>query len=315
MTTPSPAIRDRVTEASVVEAAGRIAPWIRRTPILRAQGPGAREVVFKLEGHQRGGSFKLRGAMNRLLLLGDAAQAGVVTASGGNHGLGVAWAGWLLGVPVQVYVPSSTPAVKVEALGATNARIQVVPGRFPDAERAARGYAAGHQVPYVHAYDDPDVIAGQGTVVRELLEDAPEVGTVVVSVGGGGLVAGAVLAAGGRRVVGVEPVGIPTMHDALREGGPVTLDRVDSIAADALGAVRVGDHVYAVCGGRLDRVELVDDAAILEARRWLWVHLRVLVEPGAALGVAALARGALDADPGPVGIVLCGSNTDPSWWG
>lgn len=298
--------------ADVEAAATRLAPWIRRTPIIRVQGPGARDIVVKLEGLQRSGSFKLRGALNKLMLLGDAARGGVVTASGGNHGLGVAWAAWFLQLKAHVCVPSNAPHTKLEALKAANADVELVDGAYPDAEIAARSYAHIHQLPYVHAYDDADVIAGQGTVVTELLQDAPDVQTIIVAVGGGGLVAGAVVAAQGRRIVGVEPYGAPTMHAALRAGGPVTLDHIESVAADALGAGRVGELPFRICRDRLDRVELVDDAAILEARRWLWTHLRLAVEPGAAAGLAALARGLFDRDPGPVAVILCGANTDPS---
>ncbi|MCK6569955.1 pyridoxal-phosphate dependent enzyme [Myxococcota bacterium] len=300
------------TMADVEAAALRLAPWIRRTPVLRVQGPGARDVVFKLEGLQRSGSFKLRGALNKVMLLGDAAREGVVTASGGNHGIGVAWAAWFLGLRAHVCVPSTSPPWKLQALSAANAEVEIVSGRYPDAELAARAYARAHALPYVHAYDDAAVIAGQGTLVRELLADAPDVGTIVVAVGGGGLVAGAVVAAAGRRIVGVEPYGAPTMHAALRADTPITLEHIESVAADALGAGRVGDLPFHLCREGLDRVELVDDGAILEARRWLWAHTRIAVEAGAAAGVAALARGLFDRDPGPVGIILCGSNTDPT---
>ncbi len=163
----------RPTAADVVEAATRIAPWVRRTPVVRVQGPGARPIVLKLEGLQRSGSFKLRGALNKLMRLGDAAKGGVVTASGGNHGLGVAWAGWLLGVPVHVCVPESSPAVKVEAIERAAAEVERIRGRYADAERAARSLAEVRGAPYVHAYDDPDVVAAQGTAVAELVEDAP----------------------------------------------------------------------------------------------------------------------------------------------
>lgn len=298
--------------ADVEAAAARLGPWIRRTPILRVQGPGAREVVLKLEGLQRSGSFKLRGALNKVMLLGEAAQEGVVTASGGNHGIGVAWAAWFLGLRAHVCVPSTSPPWKLQALEAANAEVEIVAGRYPDAEIAARAYARAYALPYIHAYDDPAVIAGQGTLVQELIADAPDVGTIVVAVGGGGLVAGAVVAAAGRRIVGVEPCGAPTMHAALRADTPITLEHIESVAADALGAGRVGDLPFHLCREGLDRVELVEDAAILDARRWLWAHTRIAVEAGAAVGVAALARGLFDRDPGPIGIILCGSNTDPA---
>lgn len=301
---------DAPVTADVAAAAERIAPWIRHTPVVRVQGPGARPIVLKLEGLQRSGSFKLRGALNKVMSLGADAKAGVVTASGGNHGLGVAWAGWLLGVPVQVCVPSAIPKVKIEALEACAAEVSVVPGRYPDAERAARGLAVSRDLPYVHAYDDRDVIAGAGTCVRELVAAAPEVRTIVVSIGGGGLASGSSLATEGRRLVGVEPFGAPTMHAALRDGGPVTLQQIESVAADALGAGRVSELTFAMCRAGLDRVELVDDAAIRGAQRWLWTHLRVVAEPGAAAGLAALTAGLLDDDPGPIGLLVCGANAD-----
>jgi threonine dehydratase len=296
----------------VAEAAKRIQPWIRRTPVIRAKGPGARPVVFKLEGQQRSGSFKIRGALNKLMVLGDAARAGVITASGGNHGLGVATAGWFLNIPVTVFVPSTTPPVKRAALERAAAEVRVIEGDYPHAAYEAQREAEALGLAYVPTYDDRDVVAGQGTCIAEMLEDAPDVATVVVAIGGGGLASGAVLAANGRRVVGVEPFGAPTMHAALRAGGPVTLDYIDTVTADALGAGRVGDVNFALCREGLDRVELVEDQAVLDARRWLWEQLRLVVEPGAAVGIAALAAGLLDDDPGPIGIILCGANTDPA---
>lgn len=301
--------------AQVVAAAARLAPWIHRTPIMRVKGPGARAMVIKLEGMQRSGSFKMRGALNTMMLLGRAARSGVVTASGGNHGLGVTWAGWLLGVPVHVFLPTVTSPWKREALVSAAAQVQVVGERYPEAEQAARAFAERQGLPYIHAYDDPHVIAGQGTVVAELIEDAPEVGTVVVAVGGGGLAAGAVLAAGGRKVVGVEPYGAPTMHAALRAGHPVQLDDIQSVAADALGAGRAGAMTFSICRRGLDRVELVEDDAIRAAQRWLWEQLRLLYEPAGSAGLAALATGALDGDEGPIGLVLCGANVDPATFG
>lgn len=297
----------------VTAARERIAEWVRETPIIRLKGPGARPMVLKLECLQRSGSFKLRGALNKLLTLDRAdRKKGVITASGGNHGLGVAWAGWLLGVPVQVVVPASAPKVKQDALAAANADLTLVEGGYPAADALARERAERNDLVYVHAYDDADVIGGQGTVVAEMLEQEPTIGTVVVSVGGGGFAAGAGLAADGRRVVGVEPKGIPTMHAAFAAGHPVELESIDSVAADSLGAGRAGDLTYPVCRDTLDRIELVDDAALEAARRWLWEHVRVAAEYGAVAGLAALMQGRFDDDPGPVGIIICGGNTDPS---
>jgi threonine dehydratase len=312
MSLDPPTIDRRLPHAGWIrDAATRLEPWIRRTPTLRVRGPGARPAILKLEGLQRSGSFKIRGALNKLMTLGPDARPGVVTASGGNHALGVAWAGQLLGIPVHVYVPARTPEMKRMTLDALGVDLHVVDGGYPDAALVATERAQRDGLAYIHAYDDPEVIAGQGTCIAELLEDAPDVRTVVVAIGGGGLAAGAVLAADGRRVVGVEPFGAPTMHEALRAGGPVELGRIETVAADALGAGVVGDLTFDLCREGLDRVELVDDAAITEARRWLWSHLRVIAENGASVGAAALAQGLLDTDPGPVGIVICGANTDP----
>ncbi len=293
-------------------AHARILKWIRVTPVIRMQGPGARPVCFKLEGLQRSGSFKLRGALNKLLTLGDEAKAGVVTASGGNHALGVAWAGWLLGVPVQCCVPENTPRFKVEALGRANAKVRLVDGTYPEAEALAKETAHQQALAYVHAYDDLDVVAGQGTVIREFLSQAPDVQTLVVAVGGGGLAAGAVLAADGRRVVGIEPAGAPTMFNALKAGRPVRLEEIDSVAADALGAGIAGDVNFGICQKGLHRVNLVSDQDLRDSQSWLWEHSRLVCETGAAAGLAALSAGILDEDPGPIGVVLCGSNVDPS---
>lgn len=298
--------------SEVAEARTRIGEWVRETPIIRLKGPGARPMVLKLECLQRSGSFKLRGALNKLLNLDrEERKRGVITASGGNHGLGVAWAGWLLGVPVQVIAPSSAPRIKRDLLAAANAELTLVDGGYPAADALAREKAERSGLAYVHAYDDADVIVGQGTVVAELIEQEPRVGTVVISVGGGGLAAGAALAADGRRVVGVEPIGIPTLHSALAAGEPVTLERIDSIAADSLGAGRTGDIAFPVCRDGLHRVELVDDTALAEARQWLWDHVRVAAEYGAVAGLAALMQGRFDDDPGPIGLIICGGNTDP----
>ncbi len=301
----------RSDSQSVDEAHARILKWIRVTPIIRMQGPGARPVVLKLECLQRSGSFKLRGAINKLMVLGEKAEEGVVTASGGNHGLGVAWAGWLLGRSVNVFLPSSSPTFKVDMIERTNARVTKVDGNYADAERAARDAAAERGLPYIHAYDDPQVIAGQGTVIREFLSQAPEIQTVVTAIGGGGLAAGAVLASEHRRVVGVEPHGAATMHSAFDHGGPVTISDINSIAKDSLGAARAGKLTYKICRDGLDRVELIGDKSLIRAQRWLWDHLRMICEIGASAGLAAMTEGRFDDDPGPIGIIVCGANVDP----
>lgn len=291
----------------------RILKWVRITPIIRMQGPGARPVILKLEGFQRSGSFKLRGALNKLIALGGAARGGVITASGGNHGLGLAWAGWLTGVPVKVFVPTTTPTFKRLRLEQTNAEVVYVNGDYASAEAEAREEATRSEKPYIHAYNDREVIAGQATLIREFKRQAPEMRTVVVAIGGGGLVAGAIAADEALNVVGVEPRGAATFHTALERGCPVPLTAINTIAADSLGAKVAGDLAFNMCQTALNRVELVEDANLIAAQEWLWKHLRCPAELGACAGLAALTGGRLDKDEGPIGIIICGSNLDPKY--
>ncbi|GLU48767.1 serine/threonine dehydratase [Nocardiopsis ansamitocini] len=291
--------------ADVRAAAERIAPYARRTPLLRARIEG-RPLLLKLEHLQLTGSFKLRGALNALLA-GDL-PAAVVTASGGNHGVGVATAAGLLGVHATVYVPASVPAVKAAALEATGA--QVVRGGvdYAAASAAAHRHAEAGGLRYLHAFDDPDVIAGQGTLGAEIMADAPDCDAIAVAVGGGGLLAGVSLAAGaGCRPVGVEPQGCRGMHDALAAGEPVD-SPVDSVASSSLGATRVGAVPFAVLRDRGAASVLVSDAEILDARDRLWSELRIAAEPAAAAPFAAWLAGRV---PGELPcLVVCGANAD-----
>ncbi|MFZ0165446.1 MAG: pyridoxal-phosphate dependent enzyme, partial [Trebonia sp.] len=198
------------TPAAYRAAAARIAPYVRRTPVLRATADG-RPVAFKLEQLQVTGVFKIRGALNVLL---ENRPAQVVTASGGNHGLGVATAARWLGVPATVFVPATVPEVKARRIAAAGAEVVKTGSVYAEAELAAREFAARDRLYYVHAYDDPAVVAGQGTVGLEILEDIPDCDAVAVPVGGGGLLAGVVGAIAPVQVVGVEPEGCPTLHAA-----------------------------------------------------------------------------------------------------
>lgn len=289
------------TEADVAAAARRIKPYVRRTPVLDVTIDG-QPVVFKLEHLQLTGSFKLRGALNALSL-GPRPDL-VVTASGGNHGLAVATAAHLLNLPAVVYVPETVPAGKARRIEAAGARLVRVGTRYADAATAAQAAATAPGSRYLPAYDDADVIAGQGTVAAEVIADRPEVDTFVVSVGGGGLAAGAVVG-GGRPVLAVEPDSCCCLHDALAAGEPVDTV-VDSVAASALGASRVGALPFELL--RNSRSCLVSDAELLAARDRLWEEFRLAVEPAAALPLAALlsdqVSGALPC------LVLCGANTD-----
>ena len=290
--------------AAEVEAArARIARYVRRTPTFRLSLRG-RPLVLKLEHLQSSGSFKLRGALNAML---SAPRSPVVTASGGNHGLGVATAAALLGVRATIVVPTSTPESKARRIAATGAElVRRGESYAAAAEEAARrvGQGEGRDVP---AYDHPDVVAGQGTVASEVVEDVPEVDALVVAVGGGGLAAGCSLAAGGRTVVAVEPERCCCLHDALLAGQPID-SPVDSIASSALGATRVGTLPFRLLRKASLSSVLVTDDELLAARDLLWEEARLAVEPAAAAGLAALLAGRVDARL-PC-LVLCGANTD-----
>lgn len=291
-----------LSPSDVEHAAARIRPHVRRTPLLRAAVDG-RPVVLKLEHLQRTGSFKIRGATNALLAgpLPDA----VVTASGGNHGLAVTTAAAALGITATVHIPGFVPALKVDRMTAAGARI-VRHDTMAEVFAAAAADAERPGVRYLPPYDHPDVIAGQGTVTAEIVADAPDVDAVVVAVGGGGLISGAVLAAGGRQVVAVEPEHCCCLHRALEAGEPVDTE-VNSVAASALGAARIGTVPFGVLRDAGVRSVLVSDDAILAARDRLWEEFRLAVEPAAATPLAAFLAGDV---PGECPcLVLCGANT------
>ena len=306
------------TREDIEAAADRIRGRVRRTPVATVEGAllgGRGPVVLKLEQVQHSGSFKARGAFNSLLSareLGTLPAAGVIAASGGNAGLAVAHAARELGIPAGIFVPEAASPVKVARLRALGAQVSVVPGYYADALAASTEAIRTTGALAVHAYDQPEVVAGQGTLGLELLEQA-EVDTVLVAVGGGGLASGVALATAGRaRVVAVEPERIPTLHAALAAGQPVDVE-VSGVAADALGARRVGGIALAVARETGMGSVLVPESAILAARRLLWEELRLLVEPAGATAAAALLCGAWAAEPGErVAVVLCGANTDPS---
>jgi threonine dehydratase len=291
------------TAASVAEAAAAVAPHVRRTPVLRAE-VGGRPLVLKLEHLQRGGSFKLRGAVNALAT--GPRPEHVVTASGGNHGIAVATAAVSLGLPATVYVPATAPEGKTRRIEAAGARLIRHGATYGEAAVAALAEAQAPGVRYVPAYDDPAVVAGQGTVTAEAVADAPEVDAVVVAAGGGGLAAGAVLGAGGRTVVVVEPENCCCVHRALEAGRPVD-SAVDSVAASALGATRVGEVPFAVLSSANVVSVLVTDAELLAAQDRLWEEFRLAVEAAAALPFAAWLAGRVPGERAC--LVLCGANT------
>ncbi|MFN8633122.1 MAG: threonine/serine dehydratase [Chloroflexota bacterium] len=310
----------QVTLADVQAAAGRVQPYVRRTPLLElgrtTRQRLAWDVVLKLESLQVTGSFKPRGALNALLTLPpDRVKGGVVTASGGNHGLGVAYAARTLGVPATVYVPETAPAVKRERIAAWGADVRLVGQEYAEAATAAHDHAERHGRPYLHAYADAPVIAGQGTVALEFVEDAgsPPLDYLLVAIGGGGLIAGMATAVSEMpwlTVVGIEPEGAATLYAAWQAGGPVDVPRLDSFASDALGARRVGDLNYALAREHVARVELVTDDDIRAAQQFLWDEVQLVAEPGGAAALAGLLSGKARVPEGArVGVLVCGGNT------
>jgi threonine dehydratase len=292
------------TSTDVDDAARRIAPYIRRTPLMRTEVDG-RPLVLKLEHLQRTGSFKLRGALNAAL--GGDRPSHVVTASGGNHGLAVATAAALLGLPATVFVPLSVPDGKARRIEAAGARLVRYGKTYAEAVAAAVAQAETTGGRYLPAYDDPLVVAGQGTCAAEVVADASDVDSLVVAVGGGGLAAGSVLGGGGRLIVAVEPEHCRALHDALAAGEPVD-STVDSVASSALGATRVGEVPFGVLRAAAVRSVLVSDPAMLAARDRLWEEFRLAVEPAGAAPLAAWLAGRV---PGELAcLVLCGANTD-----
>lgn len=309
-----------ITATDVASAADRIAGHVRRTPVVEVEpdafAPAGR-TWLKLELLQHTGSFKARGAFNRVLSaaeVGELPGAGVVTASGGNAGLAYAYAAAASGTRAQVFVPETAPAVKVARLRALGAEVVQVGTRYADAFEAAIKRAADSGALFGHAYDQHEVCAGQGTVGLELLEQTRgEVDTVLVATGGGGLMAGLAAALEGRaKVVAVEPYNAPTLHEALRAGEPVDVE-VSGVAADSLGATRVGTIAFDVARRTGVESVLVEDEDIVAARRAVWDRYRVVVEHGTAAAAAALLAGGYVPEPTErVAVLLCGANTDPS---
>lgn len=285
---------------------------MRRTPVLHVESGtlGTSAVTLKLDLLQPTGSFKVRGAMS--LLTGvDVPDTGVVAASGGNFGLAVCWAAARIGVPAAIFVPATSPRAKLDALARTGAQVEVVDGRYAEALEASRAHVGRTGALFAHAYDQFEVVAGQGTLALEVEQDT-SVDTILVACGGGGLVAGIAAAVGDRvRVIAVETTDTPTYARAIEAGRPVDV-AVAGIAASSLGARRVGDLVWALREGIASNL-LVDDADVEAAIRQLWDRVRLVAEPGGAAAVAALTSGAYQPEPGErVVAVVCGANTDPA---
>jgi threonine dehydratase len=304
-----------ISRGDVASAAARIARFVRHTPLLRLASPELGlgfPVTLKLELLQHTGSFKPRGAFNRLVSA-TLPPAGVIAASGGNHGAAVAYAAQELGAKAEIFVPAPTPALKMARIASYGARVVQTGETYADALASSRDRQAETGALEVHAYDHPQVLAGQGTVGREFELDAPELTHVLVATGGGGLIGGiAAWYAGSVQVISVEPEACPALHDALRAGRPVEAP-VGGLAADSLGARQVGGLMLPIAQAYVAAAILVPDEAIAATQRLIWDRLRLVAEPGGATALAALLCGAFvpPADA-CVGVLVCGANTDPT---
>jgi threonine dehydratase len=290
-----------------------IQPYIRKTPVVVVAGAdfglAQAHVVVKLELLQRAGSFKTRGAFANLLTR-PVPPAGVVAASGGNHGAAVAYAAMQLKVPAKIFVPTISSPAKVERIRAYGADLVVGGERYAEALAASEAWATNTGALQVHAFDQRETLLGQGTVGLEVSGQAPDLDTLLVGVGGGGLIGGiAAWYRGGVRVVGVEPALAPTLSKALEAGRPVDAP-AGGIAADSLAPRRVGELMFPIARDYVERVVLVEDEAIARAQRTLWETLRIVAEPGGAAALSALLSGAYQpARDERVGVVVSGGNS------
>ncbi len=302
-----------VTPQAIAAAHERIKDYMRRTPVIQIEaaelGLAAGALTLKLELLQHSGSFKARGAFSNLT--GQAVpKAGVAAASGGNHGAAVAFAAQKLGHPAHIFVPTISSPAKIERIRSYGADLVIDGSRYAEALERCQSFIAQTGALSVHAYDAPLTLLGQGTVGLEFEEQAPKLDTVLVAVGGGGLIGGIAAWYQGRvKVVGVEPETAPTLHAALAAGHPVDVP-VSGLAADSLGATRIGTLSLDISRKHVAHCVLVPDDAIRNAQLLLWDKLRIASEPGGAAVLAALLTGAYAPARGErVGLLVCGGNT------
>ncbi|HEU4750786.1 MAG TPA: threonine/serine dehydratase [Acidimicrobiia bacterium] len=301
------------TREDIVAAAARISGHVRRTPILeleRRVGDVPDDTVLKLDLLQPTGTFKIRGAFN--LLAGEKRPERVVAASGGNFALAIAHAARELEIAADLFVPDSSPPEKIGRISAYGAKVHVIAGVYHHALAASRDFAAESGGLLAHAYDLAEVVAGAGTCGMEIATQVPNASTVLVAVGGGGLIGGiSSWFRGDVKVVGVETEGTPTLHSALAAGRPVEVE-VSGLAVSSLGSNKLGDIAWEAVSQWVSGSVLVSDDEVRAGQRWLWNETRLIAEPGAATTVAALLSGAYQPDPGETVVALvCGANTDP----
>jgi threonine dehydratase len=304
----TPDRRPDVDPDDIERAAERIGERARRTPVIEHGS-----LLLKLELMQHAGSFKTRGAFNRVVGETEIPAAGLIAASGGNHGAALSYVGGTLGVPTKIFMPSTSPDIKrrnIERFGAT---VEVIDGYYDDAQAAADERRAATGAMQIHPFDHPATVAGQGTMSRELEQQVGAIDTILIACGGGGFIAGQAAWFRDRaRVVSVEPESSQCVRRALAAGHPVDVD-VSGVAADSLGARRIGQVPWSVVRRFVDDAVVVPDDAIRAAQRELWDELRLIVEPGGAAALAAIRTGAYAPEPGErVVVAVCGSNADPS---
>jgi len=311
---PDAPVVPTVSPDAVAAAYVRIKPHIRYTPVIDLPVGAfglAHGLALKLESLQHSGTFKGRGAFHKLLV-STPGPAGVIAASGGNHGAAVAYAARALGHRAEIFVPTISAPAKVERLRSYGAIVHQVGAVYAEARAASEAQAQESGALSVAAYDDPEVFVGAGTTALEF-EMQARFDTLMVAVGGGGLIAGCALWCGARvKVIAVETEGTPSLHAALAAGQPVDV-AISGLAADALGATRIGAPNFEIARSRVAGSVLVSDDAVREAQRALWRDLRVMAEPAGATGLAALMSGAYKPASGEkVGVLVCGANLDPA---
>jgi threonine dehydratase len=299
-----------IDQNAITEAAIRIAPYIRKTPVMEVKLPGiAQPVALKLELFQHAGSFKPRGAFNNVLGA-SVPKAGLAAASGGNHGAAVAYAAMTLGIPARIFVPSISSPAKVARIAGYGATIVQQGAHYQEALDLCQAYVDQSDAMDIHAYNMEKTIIGQGTVGSEFEEQCPDLDTVLVAVGGGGLIAGIASWYHSRiKIVGVEPRTCNALHAAMKAGTP-TLIKPSGLAADSLGASSAGTMMFPIAQKHVAEVVLIEDEDIKSAQRFLWSQAQIISEPGGAAALAALLGGHYKPAKGErVGVIVCGANT------
>jgi threonine dehydratase len=305
-----------ITRERIAAMEPRIRPFVRHTPVLRVDMADfdrpALAVDLKLECLQHSGSFKARGAFTNLLER-PVPKAGVVAASGGNHGAAVAYAAMRLGHKATIFVPEVSPPAKLDRIRSYGAELVVGGARYAEALAASENFAERSGALQIHAFNQEETLVGQGTLGLEIEADLPQLDTLLVAVGGGGLIGGiAAWFADRIRIIAVEPEGAPTLHRAFEAGRPVDAP-AEGIAADSLAPKRVGEMMFPIAEAFVERWILVSDDDIIAAQAALWDRVRIISEPGGAAAFAAILSGRYEPSPGErVAVLVCGANANPA---